>query len=100
MKNLILIKTVNDIFNLNSLGTVTRVTSVKLVEWEKEFVCMKCRFVFKITGDFERNYAVSKPTHCPAPEGCSSIKFSCLSNSGECFSIYKNGMVEYVNYNN
>ena len=62
-------------------GTVTRVTSVKLVEWEKEFVCMKCRFVFKIIGDFEKSYAVSKPTNCPAPEGCSSIKFSCLSES-------------------
>ena len=67
----------------NSLGTVTRVTSVKLVEWEKEFVCMKCRFVFKVTGDFEKSYSVQKPTHCPSPDSCSSIKFSCLSESGK-----------------
>ncbi|XP_028413182.1 DNA helicase MCM9-like isoform X2 [Dendronephthya gigantea] len=64
-------------------GIVTRVDSVKLVEWQKEFVCNKCRFVFKVTGDFEKCYAVNKPTHCPSHEDCSSSKFSCLSESGK-----------------
>ena len=70
----------NDIF---SAGTVTRVTSVKLVQWEKEFMCLKCKHLFQVTGDFEKGYAVRKPTRCPGPDGCSSITFSCLSESGQ-----------------
>ncbi|XP_046846241.1 DNA helicase MCM9-like [Xenia sp. Carnegie-2017] len=66
---------------LSFTGTVVRVTSAKLVEWEKEFKCVKCKFVFKEKGDFEKNYSVNKPTHCPATDGCSSNKFTLLSKS-------------------
>ena len=48
-------------------------------------MCLKCKYIFKVTGDFEKSYAVQKPTYCPGPDDCSSVKFSCLSKSGLCF---------------
>ncbi|XP_072020036.1 uncharacterized protein [Amphiura filiformis] len=60
-------------------GTVIRATMVKLLEFEKDFMCSRCRHVFSAQADFEKYYSECRPDKCPNPEGCGSTKFSCLS---------------------
>ncbi len=50
----------------------------KLLEFEKEYMCKKCKHTFNVQADFEQHYSLPKPTSCPAPEPCNSIKFACL----------------------
>ncbi|XP_077994349.1 uncharacterized protein LOC144448073 [Glandiceps talaboti] len=67
---------------LSITGTVIRTTSVKLLEFEKEFICGKCKHVFTVQADFEQYYKECRPVQCPNPEQCNSFKFTCLSDSG------------------
>ncbi|XP_078251276.1 DNA helicase MCM9-like [Rhinoraja longicauda] len=72
---------------LSIVGTVIRTGMVKVLEYEHEYMCNKCRHVFTVTPDFEQHYAFCRPTSCPNPEGCNSIKFSRLSGaSSSCSS--------------
>lgn len=59
-------------------GTVIRTGTPKLLEFQREYMCAKCRHVFAAQADFEQHYALPAPTRCPSPEGCTSIKFTCL----------------------
>ncbi|XP_030829996.1 DNA helicase MCM9 [Strongylocentrotus purpuratus] len=65
---------------LSVSGTVIRTTLVKMLEFEKDFMCSKCNHVFGVEANIERYYQECKPDRCPNPEGsCNSTKFSCLS---------------------
>eukprot|EP00911_Craspedida_sp_UC1_P000880 UC1_evm1s669 len=67
---------------LSFSGTVIRVTTVKMLEYEREFVCAKCRQVFKVPACFEQRYTIPKPTRCPVEldgEPCDSTKFTALA---------------------
>ncbi|XP_063969321.1 DNA helicase MCM9-like isoform X1 [Lytechinus pictus] len=64
---------------LSISGTVIRTTLVKMLEFEKDFLCSKCKHVFSVEANIERYYNECKPDRCPNPEGCNSTKFSCLS---------------------
>lgn len=66
---------------LSIVGTVIRTGMVKVLEFEHEYMCNKCRHVFTVTADFEQHYTFCRPTSCPNPEGCNAIKFSCLSGA-------------------
>ncbi|XP_067840779.1 DNA helicase MCM9 [Heptranchias perlo] len=66
---------------LSVIGTVIRTGMVKVLEFEHEYMCNKCRHIFTATADFEQHYTFCHPTSCPNPEGCNSIKFTCLSGS-------------------
>ncbi|XP_041367833.1 DNA helicase MCM9-like isoform X2 [Gigantopelta aegis] len=66
---------------LSVTGTVIRTTVVRLLEYEKEYVCTKCRNVFAIQSDFEQYYNVCKPMKCPN-EACSSTSFTMLNDKG------------------
>ncbi|KAK2562140.1 DNA helicase MCM9 [Acropora cervicornis] len=62
-------------------GTIIRVSTVKLLEYEKEYICCRCKQVFAIQADFEQHYSIPKPSKCPSSNECKSNKFTCLSES-------------------
>lgn len=49
-------------------GTVVRVSSVRMLEYSREYHCMnkKCNHVLTVYADPEQNYILIPPTNCPA----------------------------------
>ncbi|RVE55868.1 hypothetical protein OJAV_G00230590 [Oryzias javanicus] len=68
---------------LSVTGTVIRTSVAKVLEYERDYMCTKCRHVFKVHADFDQFYTFSAPVSCPNPSGCNSVKFSCLSEGSE-----------------
>uniref|UniRef100_A0A8D0L6R2 DNA helicase MCM9 n=1 Tax=Sphenodon punctatus TaxID=8508 RepID=A0A8D0L6R2_SPHPU len=66
---------------LSVTGTIIRTSLVKVLEFERDYMCNKCKHVFVIKADFEQYYAFCPPSSCPNEEGCSSSKFTCLSGT-------------------
>ncbi|NWV56465.1 MCM9 helicase, partial [Daphoenositta chrysoptera] len=66
---------------LSVTGTVIRTSSVKVLEFERSYICNKCKHVFVVKADFEQYYAFCRPTACLNEEGCNSTKFMCLSGT-------------------
>ncbi|KAM8999408.1 DNA helicase MCM9 isoform X1 [Sarcophilus harrisii] len=66
---------------LSVTGTVIRTSMVKVLEYERDYMCNKCKHVFVVKADFEQHYAFCRPSSCPNKEGCNSSKFTCLSGS-------------------
>ncbi|XP_032540367.1 DNA helicase MCM9 isoform X1 [Chiroxiphia lanceolata] len=66
---------------LSVTGTVIRTSSVKVLEFERSYICNKCKHVFAVKADFEQYYAFCRPSACLNEEGCNSIKFTCLSGT-------------------
>ncbi|XP_028822367.1 DNA helicase MCM9 isoform X4 [Denticeps clupeoides] len=64
---------------LSVTGTVIRTSVRKVLEYERDYMCARCRLVFSVPADFQQHYAFAPPTRCPSEEGCSSYKFTCLS---------------------
>ncbi|GLD65992.1 DNA helicase MCM9 [Lates japonicus] len=68
---------------LSVTGTVIRTSIAKVLEYERDYMCTKCRHVFTVQADFEQFYTFVPPVACPNPDGCNSYKFSCLSGGSE-----------------
>ncbi|NWV30535.1 MCM9 helicase, partial [Origma solitaria] len=66
---------------LSVTGTVIRTSSVKVLEFERSYICNKCKHVFVVKADFEQYYAFCRPSACLNEEGCNSTKFMCLSGT-------------------
>ncbi|KAH0622266.1 hypothetical protein JD844_024412 [Phrynosoma platyrhinos] len=66
---------------LSVTGTVIRTSLVKVLEFERDYMCNKCKHVFVIKADFEQYYVFCRPSACPSKEGCNSSKFTCLSGT-------------------
>nr|XP_020657835.1 DNA helicase MCM9 isoform X3 [Pogona vitticeps] len=66
---------------LSVTGTVIRTSLVKILEFERDYMCNKCKHVFVVKADFEQYYAFCHPSVCPNKEGCNSSKFTCLSGT-------------------
>uniref|UniRef100_A0A8D0C5B0 DNA helicase MCM9 n=1 Tax=Salvator merianae TaxID=96440 RepID=A0A8D0C5B0_SALMN len=64
---------------LSVTGTVIRTSLVKVLEFERDYMCNKCKHVFVLKADFEQYYTFCRPSICPNEEGCNSSKFTCLS---------------------
>ncbi|XP_064411443.1 DNA helicase MCM9 [Latimeria chalumnae] len=64
---------------LSVTGTVIRTSLVKVLEFERDYMCNKCKHVFVAKADFEQFYSFCPPPVCPNEEGCNSVKFTCLS---------------------
>uniref|UniRef100_A0A8C4ZH24 DNA helicase MCM9 n=1 Tax=Gadus morhua TaxID=8049 RepID=A0A8C4ZH24_GADMO len=64
-------------------GTVIRTSITKVLEYERDYMCTKCRQVFTVNADFDQFYTFVPPTACPNLEGCKSFKFACLSKGSE-----------------
>ncbi|XP_061756424.1 DNA helicase MCM9 isoform X5 [Nerophis ophidion] len=68
---------------LSVIGTVIRSSIAKVLEYERDYMCTKCRHVFALHADFNQFYTFSPPLACPNPDGCNSFKFTCLSGGSE-----------------
>ncbi|XP_068564709.1 DNA helicase MCM9 isoform X4 [Cebidichthys violaceus] len=68
---------------LSVTGTVIRTSVAKVLEYERDYMCAKCRHVFTVQADFDQFYIFVPPVACPNPDGCNSFKFSCLSGGSE-----------------
>ncbi|XP_069462714.1 DNA helicase MCM9 isoform X2 [Ambystoma mexicanum] len=66
---------------LSVTGTVIRTSMVKVLEFERDYMCNKCKYVLPVKGDFEQHYSFCCPTSCPNEEGCNSTKFTCITSS-------------------
>ncbi|XP_034274585.1 DNA helicase MCM9 [Pantherophis guttatus] len=66
---------------LSVTGTVIRTSLVKVLEFERDYICNKCKHIFVVKADFEQYYAFCRPSACPGKEGCTSSKFTCLSGT-------------------
>ncbi|NXM95683.1 MCM9 helicase, partial [Sylvia borin] len=66
---------------LSVTGTVIRTSSVKVLEFERSYICNKCKHVFVVKADFEQYYTFCRPAACLNEEGCNSTKFMCLSGT-------------------
>lgn len=66
---------------LSVTGTVIRTSLVKVLEFERDYMCNKCKHVLTVKADFEQYYTFCSPTSCPSEEGCNSTKFICLTSS-------------------
>ncbi|XP_006839950.1 PREDICTED: DNA helicase MCM9 [Chrysochloris asiatica] len=64
---------------LSVTGTVIRTSLVKVLEFERDYMCNKCKHVFVVKADFEQYYTFCRPSLCPSLESCDSSKFTCLS---------------------
>ncbi|KAM4866199.1 DNA helicase MCM9 isoform 2-T2 [Thomomys bottae] len=65
---------------LSVTGTVIRTSVVKVLEFERDYMCNKCKHVFVVKADFEQYYTFCRPSSCPSLENCNSSKFTCLSD--------------------
>ncbi|XP_051031469.1 DNA helicase MCM9 [Phodopus roborovskii] len=65
---------------LSVTGTVIRTSLVKVLEYERDYMCNKCKHVFVVQADFEQYYTFCRPSSCPSLENCDSSKFTCLSD--------------------
>ncbi|XP_054990981.1 DNA helicase MCM9 isoform X1 [Sorex araneus] len=65
---------------LSVTGTVIRTSLVKVLEFERDYMCNKCKHVFVVKADFEQYYTFCRPKSCPSLESCDSSKFTCLSD--------------------
>ncbi|NXY82224.1 MCM9 helicase, partial [Alcedo cyanopectus] len=66
---------------LSVTGTVVRASLVKVLEFERSYICNKCKQVFAVKADFEQYYAFCRPSACLSEEGCNSTNFTCLSGT-------------------
>ncbi|XP_045355366.1 DNA helicase MCM9 isoform X2 [Leopardus geoffroyi] len=64
---------------LSVTGTVIRTSVVKILEFERDYMCNRCKHVFVVKADFELYYTFCRPSSCPSSESCDSSKFTCLS---------------------
>lgn len=65
---------------LSVTGTVIRTSNTKVLEFERDYMCNQCKYVFAVQADLEQFYSFKPPTSCPNEEGCGSFKFTCLSD--------------------
>ncbi|XP_052064164.1 DNA helicase MCM9-like [Mytilus californianus] len=66
---------------LSITGTVIRTTIMKMLEYEKEYICAKCRSIFTVEADIEQFYTVGKPSKC-TNEACNSTNFTLVNDTG------------------
>ncbi|CAL1585426.1 unnamed protein product [Knipowitschia caucasica] len=64
-------------------GTVIRTSDTKVLEFQRDYMCAKCRHVFQVRAEFDQFYSFSAPAACSNPERCDSHRFTCLSGDTE-----------------
>nr|CAD7431927.1 unnamed protein product [Timema monikensis] len=57
-------------------GTVVRIVVPKMLEFQRDYICAKCKHSFKVQADYEQFYLLPTPTCCPNPqEQCQGTNF-------------------------
>ncbi|KAJ9580393.1 hypothetical protein L9F63_003947, partial [Diploptera punctata] len=51
-------------------GTVVRITASKMLEFQRDYICSKCKHKQNVKADYEQYYVIVNPTHCSNPDGC------------------------------
>ncbi|MCL4126415.1 UNVERIFIED_CONTAM: hypothetical protein GTU68_052716 [Idotea baltica] len=69
-------------------GTVVRTVSPKMLEYQREYTCLKCKHCFVVKADYALHYEFTKPLKCPNPVNCYSTNFY-LNDSIQKFSHTK-----------
>uniref|UniRef100_T1IPA6 DNA helicase MCM9 n=1 Tax=Strigamia maritima TaxID=126957 RepID=T1IPA6_STRMM len=65
-------------------GIVVRASGVRILEFEKEYLCNKCKSKFTLKACIEESYKSPAPTTCPDRK-CTSTKFTLLpTDSSRC----------------
>lgn len=62
-------------------GTLIRSGMLKVLEFQREFLCPKCKKAFNVEADFNQYYTITKPTKCKT-DGCKSSKFTATNSAG------------------
>jgi len=66
----------------NTIGTIIRSSVLKVLEYEREFICSKCKKIFDVQADFNQFYTITKPSKC-VTEGCKSTLFTATNFAGQ-----------------
>ncbi|XP_060528115.1 DNA helicase MCM9-like isoform X2 [Cylas formicarius] len=61
-------------------GTVVKIWSRKLLEYQRSYICTKCKYVVIVEALLEKRNMIKQPKKCTNPEGCSGKS---LVNFGE-----------------
>ncbi|CAG9853759.1 unnamed protein product [Phyllotreta striolata] len=62
-------------------GTVTRISAPKCLEYQRKYICAKCKTPIVVGADFARKYQIEPPVRCEnSNEGCNSTKFLSFGN--------------------
>ncbi|KAI8420817.1 hypothetical protein MSG28_008018 [Choristoneura fumiferana] len=62
---------------LKVTGTIVRVTQAKMLEYQRKYVCVKCKYENSIQAEFEHRYILKAPTKCGNDETrCKSSTFT------------------------
>ncbi|XP_065578963.1 DNA helicase MCM9-like isoform X2 [Artemia franciscana] len=56
-------------------GTVIRTTQPKMLEYRRNYQCVKCQYTFTLEADFEQHYVFQPPSKCEGPNSCNSTSF-------------------------
>ncbi|KAJ8891487.1 hypothetical protein PR048_004015, partial [Dryococelus australis] len=56
-------------------GTVVRIVTPKILEFQRDYICTKCKHSFQIQADYEQFYVMTPPSRCPNPDPCKSSNF-------------------------
>ncbi|XP_039603575.1 DNA helicase MCM9 isoform X1 [Polypterus senegalus] len=66
---------------LSITATVIRTSMVKVLEFERDYMCAKCKQIFPVKANIEQYFSFVTPSCCPNEDGCNSSKFTCMSTS-------------------
>nr|CAI5840576.1 unnamed protein product [Callosobruchus analis] len=61
-------------------GTVMRVTAAKLLEYQRTYICVKCKTSVLIQAEYDKNYVIKQPKKCLTCFGSNLINFGELQN--------------------
>ncbi|XP_059058589.1 DNA helicase MCM9-like [Achroia grisella] len=62
---------------LKVTGTVVRVTQSKMLEYQRKYICMKCKFENNVAAEFEYRYILKSPLKCGnSDSGCKCATFT------------------------
>nr|CAH7757678.1 unnamed protein product [Callosobruchus chinensis] len=61
-------------------GTVMRVTAAKLLEYQRHYICVKCKTSAVIQAEYDRNYVIKQPKKCLTCFGSNLVNLGELDN--------------------
>ncbi|KAF7274539.1 hypothetical protein GWI33_012809 [Rhynchophorus ferrugineus] len=59
---------------LQITGTVVRISERKLLEYQRQYICLKCKYPIVVEARYDKKNMIKIPRKCTNPEGCSSKK--------------------------
>ncbi|XP_063391677.1 DNA helicase MCM9-like [Cydia fagiglandana] len=85
---------------LKVTGTIVRVTQAKMLEYQRKYVCVKCKFENCVQAEFEHRYVLKAPSRCGNDEArckCSTFTQVHLVSREHCKDYQEIKIQEQVN---